>query len=875
MRKVIGSRRKSFVYEGERLRAISFPLGGIGAGQVALCGDGGLRQWQLFNNINHNAHVPLSFFAVYAKQNDSSSSSRVLQSAAHYNDDSEPAPLISDHIVPPASKLLLKKLPGVDDIEFVGEYPVAGLSYSVAGFPVNVRLEAYSPFVPLDPEDSGLPAIIFHFHIVNLTTERLEASILMSQQNAVGWDGFTDIDGICHPDFGGNRNRVVERPGFASIEMTNCSLPDDHPRQGQILIAALADTASFRTHWTNLENLWGDFSADGLLNASKNDQPSPCGRTVNAAIAYHVDIEPEAEKKVTFLLTWYFPNRYVDWEQPTLEHDESAKRSKLWLGNYYASRFTSALAVAEYVRDNIARFDDIAGRFRKAMYNSSLPAPIIDAAASQISVIRSPTCFRAAAGHFYGFEGCCGASTEFQGDRGGCCPLNCTHVWNYAMTMSRLFPQLECSMRETEWLYQQHESGYLPHRVVVPLYLKRPWDKWVGGPPYPALDGLLGAILKTYREFRACGDRKWLESLWSHVRLALNHVIDWYDRGDGIIHGPQPCTYDVEIEGPNSFIQSLYLASLRATEEMANIVDDIESAKNYRDRFRKGRKAADKLLWGGDYYVHRYDPETESVQAYGEGCHSDQLFGQWWAHSLNLGPILQSSRVRRALSSIVKYNSRNDLSDHQQFPRKYLRDEEGGMLNCTWRKGDRPDTPLLYSDEVWTGLEYEVAGLLLFEGMVEEALSIISCVRKRHDGRLRSPWNEVECGDHYVRAMSSWMLLEAAAGYRYDASKAFIEFAPRISPENFRCFFATSNSWGQYSQRMEKKKMTVRLSVYWGYAAVRELCISPGSFHGISARIGSRKIAFTAKKAAGRVKIKFRKALEVEEEQTLRIDVTR
>jgi hypothetical protein len=306
---------------------------------------------------------------------------------------------------------------------------------------------------------------------------------------------------------------------------------------------------------------------------------------------------------------------------------------------------------------------------------------------------------------------------------------------------------------------------------------------------------------------------------------------------------------------------------------MAKIVGDTESMCKYRDRFYMGREAADALLWDGEYYAHKYDPETEAVQAYGKGCHADQLFGQWWAHSLRLGHVFPAGRVRRALASIVKYNCREDFSDKFQFPRKYLRDDEAGMLNCTWPKGERPDTALLYSDEVWTGMEYEVAGLLLFEGMVDEAMQIIETARKRHDGRLRSPWNDVECGDHYVRAMSSWMLLEAAAGYVYDASRDYIEFAPHISPEDFRCFFAASDGWGQYAQRIDKKGMTARISVDWGCVRIRELRLSTDSAGSITATIGSRKIPFAAKRTKKNIAVKFKERLEVAERKTLRINI--
>src|SRR2546428_9760357 len=39
------SRADRVVYRGEELRAVAMPLGGIGAGVIALAGDGGLRPW--------------------------------------------------------------------------------------------------------------------------------------------------------------------------------------------------------------------------------------------------------------------------------------------------------------------------------------------------------------------------------------------------------------------------------------------------------------------------------------------------------------------------------------------------------------------------------------------------------------------------------------------------------------------------------------------------------------------------------------------------------------------------------------------------------------------------------------------------------------
>jgi hypothetical protein len=229
--------------------------------------------------------------------------------------------------------------------------------------------------------------------------------------------------------------------------------------------------------------------------------------------------------------------------------------------------------------------------------------------------------------------------------------------------------------------------------------------------------------------------------------------------------------------------------------------------------------------------------------------------------------------VRKALQSIFKHNYRKDFSGHQQFPRAYVKDDEAGLLNCTWPLGGKPETPLLYSDEVWTGIEYEVAGALLFEGMIEEALEILAAVRKRHDGRLRSPWNEVECGDHYVRAMSSWELLEATAGYEHNASKGLLSFAPRISRENFSCFFATATGWGRYSQRLQARKLTAKLAVYGGEAKVRELRLSHSNARKATVMIGSRKVPLSFTHRRGCLSIRFKEMQTTGKDQTLRVSV--
>ena len=112
---------------------------------------------------------------------------------------------------------------------------------------------------------------------------------------------------------------------------------------------------------------------------------------------------------------------------------------------------------------------------------------------------------------------------------------------------------------------------------------------------------------------------------------------------------------------------------------------------------------------------------------------------------------------------------------------------------------------MLYSDEVWTGIEYQVAAHMIYEGMIEEALAIVKGARDRYDGVprppiARNPWNEIECGGHYARAMSSWSLLLAASGYEYDGPARSLRFTPRLTPANFKSFFSGPEGWGSLRQ---------------------------------------------------------------------------
>jgi len=166
-----------------------------------------------------------------------------------------------------------------------------------------------------------------------------------------------------------------------------------------------------------------------------------------------------------------------------------------------------------------------------------------------------------------------------------------------------------------------------------------------------------------------------------------------------------------------------------------------------------------------------------------------------------LGEIVDEAKVRSSLKAIYTYNLKRDLRAHPNPQRpSYALGDEGGLLLCTWPRGGELNLPFVYSNEVWTGIEYQVASHLMIGGMVEEGLDIVRTARDRYDGRVRNPFDEYECGHWYARALSSYGLLQGLTGVRYDGVEKVLYIDSRIG-DNFRSFLSTETGFGTVGLR--------------------------------------------------------------------------
>jgi non-lysosomal glucosylceramidase len=602
-------------------------------------------------------------------------------------------------------------------------------------------------------------------------------------------------------------------------------VPEGLPGAGTMALGTSTPGATGLESFTDWTTAWNWFSKDTAIPAPAT---AAAGRTVNGALSVSVDVAAGATVEVPFVLAWHYPNRY------------SVKQQAM--GNHYTRSWKEASAVAQDALHQMTDLRTRTERFRSHFYDSTLPYWLLDAITSQISTIRHiGVVFRIGNGDIYGWEG-----------SNGCCPPTCTHVWGYEQSLAYLFPDLEREMRRIDFEHQQRTDGGVNNRTEVPSP-PRPSGE------HPFADGHASTILKAYREARYHTDESLFRSYWPRVKNAVEYLLKEdaasspNGKPDGTLSGDQWNTYDNAIHGVNSFIGSYYLAGLRAGEEMARRVGASADADRFRDVFESGQKKLIELCWNGEYFQQHLPGYENRAGEYGPGCLADQLIGQWWAHQLDLGYILPQKMVRTALRSLYRHNW---LTDHSQFRhnwRKFAGGTDKGLLLCTWPNGGRPENTIPYVDEVWTGVEYQVAAHFLYEDMTDEALAIIKSVRDRYDGvprapMGRNPWSEIECGGHYARAMSSWSLLLALSGFSYDGPKAELRFIPRYRPEDFKSFFSGPEGWGSLRQTRQGDVQTVEITVAEGNLAIRELQIAlvdAGAARNLKLKIDGKSVPMT------------------------------
>ncbi len=773
---------------------IGMPVGGIGAGLVYLGGDGRLWMWDVFNKTYERGFMGRgSDGATYVRPFE------LTQPFAHgFN---------LRLAVDGATEARSLDGQGFAEVSFDGRYPMGIIHYRDAACPVSVQLEAFSPFIPLDMENSSYPATVMRYTLTNTSSVPVEATVTGWVDNPVCLHTGRPEDTI--------RRNAIRRGDHATVLQCTAEKPADDSASSSVDPSAAAATPNpeplAQRHDYGTFALaavggadCGNASAkqDSLHEEGPNEASQPSGRPLIGTLGKSVELAPGESKTITFIVAWHFPN---------LRLGQMGS-----VGRSYAKRFADATAVADHVAAASESLFRQTRLWVDTWYDSTLPYWLLDRTMATASTLATTVCYLFRDGRFYGWEGV------------NCCPGTCTHVWHYAQSPGRLFPQIERLVRQrVDFGIGQHADGAISHRTYATKGSNH------------ADDGHCGRLLGVYRDHQMSADDGFLRELWPNVKKAIEFLFTRDADGDGILEGAQPNTLDAAWYGRISFTSSLHIAAMRAGEQMAHEMGDDTLAGRCRAVADAGRQSM-LALFNGEYFHQIEDEKHLTAIGVGTGCYIDQMIGQTWAHWTDLGELFDREKQLTALRSLWRYNFVPDVGPFRERFTKgrwYASAGDAGLIMCTWPRepvdpGKQKHWQYRYFNECMSGFEYQAAAHMIWEGhdqpdLLQHGLAISRAVHDRYDAQMRNPYNEIECSDHYARAMASYGVFQAVCGFNCHGPKGRLTFIPRLEPKNFRAAFTAAGGWGTFEQRVADATATIGLSVKWGEVLLRTLCLSP------------------------------------------------
>jgi hypothetical protein len=564
-------------FENENLSRVSYPLGAIGAGMICLDGTGSL------SNVSIRNHPDLfnepCIFAALAVRGPKAAA-RVLEG---------PVPGWKIFGMPNSGLGEGEHaygFPRFRNVSFAARFPFGTVSLSDPDMPVTVDLTGWSPFTPGDANNSCLPAIALEYRFTNTTDETVDAVFSFNAKNFLPpGDGPQDpphgvrkIDGGFVLWSGGTQAKPWTDAAFA-VATSEPTLKVNY--------------AWFRGGWYDaLTMAWKDVVSGAAYDrppVPPNEQPAP-----GATLFVPFKLAPREDRTIVLRMCWYAPHSHLRFGAAGSPDENEIKPGDATYQPWYSSQFPDIEAVAKYWNDNYTDLRSRTKTFTDTFYDSTLPPEVVNAVACNLSILKSPTVLRQADGKFWAWEG--------TGDEVGSCQGSCTHVWNYQQAVPHLFPELERSLRETEFGPNQDEQGHQQFRAALPI---RP----IGNYFYAAADGQLGGIMKIYRDWRISGNTEWLGGLWPKVRKSLDYcVATWDPQHKGLIEEPHHNTYDIEFWGPTGMCTSIYLGALHATVLMGTALGDDVSL--YKTLYESGRKCMEAELFNGEYFIQRSNGRT-------------------------------------------------------------------------------------------------------------------------------------------------------------------------------------------------------------------------------------------------------------------------
>ena len=717
-------------------------------------------------------------------------------------------------------------LKSVEAIEFEGCFPAATLEYEDETLPVSVSAQMFSPFVPHDSRTSGTPGFYAAFTVKNTSDEPVEVSLLGVLKNPLAWcakdrrlanaisqEGGTTFltmrtsaSAACRATLGGLSFSVTGGEaswiagdyadhlsgymlwdsvygirsesalhGFRATGRLPSLAGDRSPssllRMTDAEIDALSRAGKERVLRAVVRHPFAATFRDGVLGADRRALATEVGLASflkalrgrldrlagkerdgqtwgDGALCATLALEPLEEREIVFALGWHFPYHY-------------SEKGHV-LGHMYENWFEDAEAVGRFLAET---YEENRGRtlaFAETLYDTTLEPEMADAWSGQLTTLVKCTWWTKK-NEFAVWEGL------------GCCGFHTTDItYQGSFGILALFPDLQKKQMEMGARFQR-EDGRVHHFFTPDLsQVDNGFDR---------VDMNQQFVLLVCRDYLWTGDRAYLKRLWPHIVRAMENTAELDGDGDGLPdRDTKRNTYDAwNFSGTPSYIASLWLSALLAATRIAEDLGQRKRAAKWKSLLKKGVASFEKKLWNGEYYSLWVDGKARD-----ECCMTDQIDGEWFTHLVGLGHALPRERILAALRAVMRYNfSPEDGLRNATYPPKAKR------VLATWQN--------LQAAAPWTGIEYAIASMMFDFGLVAEGRAVVENIDERYlrAGRF---WNHVECGDHYYRAMSSWAVLLGTTGFKIDAPRGAVTFAPAVGGTAFRAPWVSSTGWGAFGR---------------------------------------------------------------------------
>ncbi|MBN2371349.1 MAG: glucosylceramidase [Vicinamibacteria bacterium] len=735
------------------------PVGGFGAGTFSRSYRGDFVRWHLKAGVHKYAPVAANQFALFQQQDGSVPKATVLHAGR------------PEH----GSLGAWEWDYPVGAGEYRALYPKAWFVHEpFDGMPARVIIEQFSPLLPDNYRESSYPVAVSIAHLSNPSNKPVTVAVLLSWTNMVGW--FRDFS----IDFRGalNQGNVNSARSERLAGGTMKGIVFDRARRGsveeewdgQFVIAAVEVPGIEVSYMTTFDpagegaEVWRPFASDGRLSDSGLAWRSG-GEPLAGAVAVRVRLQAGERRSVPFV---------VAWDLPVIQFGGGAK----WVRRYtefFGASGTNAWAIARTGLEQAERWSGLIDEWQ---------TPYVEDASKPLwyrGMLWNELYALADLGTVWARPKDAPAGTPWTFSALECFDYPFYETLDVrfygSMPLVKFWPEIEKdvmrSFAETvpehygdtlQWIWktmttgktgfrQRKSRGAVPHDLGAPQedpFIAVNQFSWQNTDRWKDLNSKFVLLLWRAYVFSGAEDLGFLRDTWPAARQALDYLGQFDTDGDGLpeSEGFPDQTYDTwPVKGESAYVGGLFLAALRAAEQIAERLGDVAAAEEYRRAFTRAQRSYIAKLWTGEYL--RYDTGSE----YRESIMADQLAGQWYANLTGLGDIVPFEMRRSAIETIFKNNVMR------------LHDGAMGALNGMGKDGEILSGSE-QAHEVWSGTTLGLAGLMLSEGLRDEAFTtargVYRVVYERFGYWFRTPEAWDEHGQFrasmYMRPGSIWAM---------------------------------------------------------------------------------------------------------------------